>query len=347
MEHLPEGQLIEDQANQRKPTDETPTVETPTIETPSEVQPPKDETATESEEPEEGTMTSEEDGFVKLDADDSYVEESDRADFLNQLEKILTYQSEMCKHYAEAFDKHGNITMAQKFHLYHHTTDNDLELLQKVFRAPGAEIPRYKFDPIYFNCLPTNVDVRPQELQIQIKSCAFPGTDNTSIYVIGEFEFPIQKEESLGESFARWWKNVKIEPKKVLFCRNPAARQLDMIYGTNVKPFNNPDDNLIIFDRPLSFFVDKGKSRTLKRKFKPIKLTVYEKNSLAKADKKLGHVQFKIDDINEESTIITRRNLVCGRKETTYFVDIKIKVREPLVNKAIKAHEEKMLLLTV
>lgn len=282
--------------------------------------------------------------FVMIEAEPGFKYEKHRASFFNQLENALSLQINKCDYYKKYFEEQNNPTLANKFAAYSMSGVKNLELLKLSWKN-NEVLPKYKYEILNFSCLPVNVDVQDRELQLVVKTSNLPVTDNAQIYVMAEFFFPSSKNETITESFARWIRNIKIEPKSA--CSDEKHRQLDMIYANpNFVPFNDPESKMMEFDRPLSFFIERGKSRTLKRKFKPIKLTFYEKTNFFRLDKKIGVVQVKIDDINDEISLVTRLPLMNGRKQTEASADIRVKIREPLVNKSIRAHEERILFLT-
>lgn len=264
-----------------------------------------------------------------------------------QMEAYLIAQLDKLDHYKNFFAKQENTTLANKFETLFNVTTNDLEIVRTTWQECG-QLPRFAFERVQMTCVPTNVDVKERELMITVKISGLPVEENATIYVIGEFEYPLTgKQETLAESIGRWSHNIKIEPSKFFKCftRND-RRQLDMIYSTDLLPFYEADSKQIHFDRALKFFVDKGKSRTLKRKFKPVKLTFYKRTNILSFDKKIGSVQIKIDAINDESTIMHRPHIMFERKRTDACVDIISRVREPLVDKSLRVHEEKVLVLT-
>ena len=264
-----------------------------------------------------------------------------------QMEAFLLLQLEKCTFYKSLFEKQDNTTMANKFETMLNLTTNDLEIVRSSWRDRG-ELPRYAFEIVKMICIPSNVDVKEKEMLITVKISSLPVAVDAMVYAVAEFEFPLSgKEETIGESLGRWSKSVKIEPKRLVNCCSEAdSRQLDMIFSTDVKPFYATDSKQMQFDRAARFYIEKGKSRTLKRKFKPVKLTFYEKTNLLRCDNKLGTVQVRVDGINDNATVVHRLPIMNGRKQTEAYTDIRVRVREPLVDKSLKNHGEKMLILT-
>lgn len=264
-----------------------------------------------------------------------------------QIEAYLQLQLQKCAYYKKIFEGQSNLSLAAKFETFHSITLRDLELLQRCWRE-GKGVPKFKFEPAKVTCVPTNVEMKERELHLVIKASNLPVADNSVTYVIAEFQFPLTgKEETIAESTGRWVRNVKIDPKNLMCCSgSDDPPQLDMVFSVSSKPFYDPNSNMVEYERPIKFFIDKGRSRTLKRKFKPIKLTFFEKTASIRCDKKIGTVNVKIDDINDEASLIVRSTIMNGRRSTNAVTDIKVRVREPLVDKTLKTYEEKLLVLT-
>lgn len=264
--------------------------------------------------------------------------------FFAQMEAYLVDQVTLCAYYKKLYEDQGNETMANLFSTHLQNSARDLDLL-RVAMKNNDSLPKYKLETVAFNGVPTNVNVKDKELQLIIRTNKLPVQENAQIYVIGEFFFSIS-DQTISSAISRWFHHVKVEPKNIVCCSTDASRQLDIIYSTDRKPFTNPESEWLEFDRPMSFTVTKGKSRTHRRKFKPIKLAFFERTNLLKSDKRLGTIQLKVDLINDEARISTKQVIMNGRKDTGAFADIQIKVWKPLVDNTIRAYEEKLLILT-
>lgn len=256
------------------------------------------------------------------------------------MEKYLVNQVAMCTHYKEQYEEQGNKTMANMFSAHLSSSTRDLELLRLA-----KELPKYRLETVTFNGSPFNTDVQEKELQLVIKTSKLPVPENAQVYIIGEFSFSMG-DQPMTSTISRWAHHVKVEPKNLFCCNMDPSRQLDIIYSTTEKPFTNPSSDWLLFDRPMSFTVYKGKSRTHKRKFSPIKITFFERTSLLRCDRKLGALQLRVDSINDDARIKTKQVIMNGCKDTGAFADITIKVRRPLVDSTIRAQEEKLLLLS-
>lgn len=287
-------------------------------------------------------------GFVVIETDEvekDFRFEANRISFFRQIEDYLVKQIEKCDYFKDLFEKQNNSTMASKFAAYSVSTGKNLEILRASIKN-GSRLPKYRFDLLSFNCIPTNVDVKEKELQIVVKTSQLDKDKPIAeYYIIAEFSFP-RPADTFGELINRWLHHVKIEPKNIIPCSGEKSKQLDIVYSTSSVPFTDPDSKSKEFDRPISFHIDKGRSRTLKRKFKLVKLTFYERRGFLRLDRKVGSVQIRIDSINDHATVVTRLPILNNRKPINAEADIKVRVREPLVDKTIRICEEKMLVLS-
>lgn len=260
------------------------------------------------------------------------------------MEAYLINQMEKCDHYQKVFEQQENTTMANRFAAYSVDSAKSLDLL-RTSQKNNEEPPKYRFELINFNSSPINCDVRERELQLAVKVANLQVPSDHLVYIVAEFEYPVSEAKTLANSLGQKIRYAKIEPKRLCICSSEPS-QLDLVYSTTEKPFTDPESEYLFFERPLTFSVEKGKSRTFKRKFKPIKLTFFQKTNFYRQDKKLGTVQVRIESINDEVSSVLRVPLMNGRKKTEADAEVKVRVREPLVDTSVRALEEKLLYLS-
>lgn len=302
-------------------------------------------TSTEKLEPERKSDEAVADDFVVIELTPEERYEKHRLSFFAQMETHLLKQVDKCEYYKQLFKQLDNPTMANQFETYAISSAKSLDILKECLRN-NAWLPNYKFEVANFNAVPTNVDVKEKELQISVRTANLNNErPSAEFYVIAEFIFPRPSAESFTGSIQRWLHHVRVEPKDFCSCFGEDSKQLDIIYSNSLVPFNNPESDLKLYDRPFSLYIDKGKSRTLKRKFKPVKLTFYEKSGAFRLDRKLGTIQLRVDDINDEATLSFNQPIMNGRRATSASAIVKVRVREPLVTKTIRSIDEKMLIL--
>ena len=262
-----------------------------------------------------------------------------------QMEAYLLLQLERCKHYKSFFESQANASMVNKFDTLIKLTARDLEIL-RTSALEGSQVPNFTFEIVPMVGVPINVDVKEKELKIEVRVSSLPVAKDSTTYIIAEFDFA--RQGTFADSIRRYMRAVSIDPKNLMncCCSSNCTRQLDVVFSTDIKPFNSPESKSIEFNRAIQFFVDKGQSRNQRRRFRPVKLTVYEKTSLFCRDRRIGSVQIRVDGINEDALIVSRHQLVDNRKQLDAMIDVKVKVREPLVDKSLRTHEEKILVLT-
>lgn len=282
------------------------------------------------------------------------------------MESKLKNQLLKLNHYKQYFEQKNDTALVEQLSQLASTTTNDLELIQKC-ASDGTELPEIETENLEFTAIPINLDVKEKELSISVQAKNLDNSD-ASIYVIGEFSFPPSTNETIYEFCSRKLKEFKVQPSSIL-TNCFSKRQVDKTYSierisnSEVTTTNNSDakdDNTdkstacnqdndrsqlsetIIFEPALSFFIDKGRSKTFKRKFKPIKLTFWKSGCLF--DNLLGTVQFKIDDVNDTCTLnlktpLKRRLLAQGECS----ISAKIRVREALVDREARSIAQEII----
>lgn len=267
--------------------------------------------------------------------------------FYQQMEQRLKQQIIKCQHYEKYFEEViQNPTLAQKFRTYALHTNEDLTYL-KLKRENKDPVPRFKFEIMNFSCLPVNTEIEDKQVQIIVKSSKLPDdVDESTHYIIAEFDYPYAREETPLEAIRRWFRNTRISPSNFISCLAPDSKQYDMIHPIG-RPayFAHQESDAIKYSHPLTFYVEKGRSKSHRRKFKMVKLNFYQKTGLFEKDRRFGTAQFKIDRINDQIMVLERSYLQLGTKKLDTFVDLKVGVREPLTDKSIRSHEEKILVL--
>lgn len=214
-------------------------------------------------------------------------------------------------------------------------TRKDLELLSNYSKQSEFISANHFTEQIEFKAVPTNPDLKDKELQIKVLANNLDPNGSAS-YVVAEFVFPPPTSETLGDYLTRRYKQFRVQPSS-LFTNVFHARQVDKAYS------NTLYENRIIFNPITCFYIDNGRSRTFKRKFKPIKLTFWKSGCLY--DDMLGSVQFKIDEVSDQCTLSIRSQLKRRLRSSVSecIIDVEVKVREPLVDKSARSITQEIL----
>lgn len=265
---------------------------------------------------------------------------------LPQLVTRLENQLLKLEHYKKVFTQQGDDSWVEKFENLIGRTTQDLELLRKCHEDNQVP-PKHSYEYVEFDAMPVNPDVKDKELKIAVRAKNLQSSELESIdkqiYVIAEFGFPMPSGGGFLECLARALRQFFIRPSTICPGSNRAC-QVDKAYSINTVTLEEPTSSYIQFEPNLTLYIDKGKSKTHKRKFKPIKLTFWQKRCLY--DKMIGTLQFKVDDVNDISTLVIRSQMKKKlRTQPDTPVDIQVKVREPLVEKNARPIKEKILFL--
>lgn len=288
-----------------------------------------------------------------------------------KVESRLKNQLLKLNYYKQYFEQQNDTALVERLAELASTTTTHLELIEKCVKD-GVQLPDTECETLELRCIPINLDVKEKELKISIQAKNLDASD-AQIYVISEFFFPPPSNETACEFCSRKLKEFKVQ-RLSIFTNCFSKRQVDKTYSsdripaqekqvpTPVNDHNNIGNNdnsapgnkttidkpqsyeTILFEPALSFYIDKGRSKTFKRKFKPIKLTFFKSGCIY--DDLLGTVQFKIDEVNDWCTLdldapLKRRLLAKGECS----INAKVKVREALVEKEPRPIIEEILKL--
>lgn len=267
---------------------------------------------------------------------------------VQQMELILTNQFMRLDSYRKFFMDLGDEELTKRFSILLTKTSASLDQLKSSSRG-NQEIPKYSYDAFEFIAMPVNPDLRDRELRVSISMTGLQGGElediDSQMYVVAEFDFPPDPEETYYDYVHRKFRQFSLKPSTIIIPNSDGPFQIFKASSIRLKPFDNPNNEMLKFEPPISFYIEKSKAKTLKRKFKPLKLTFYKKCCIS--DKKVGKIQFKIDEVNDESTL----NLESTLKKRRFRlrgdanVEAEVRVREPLVEKEPRPLRERFLLL--
>lgn len=234
----------------------------------------------------------------------------DRDEIFANLAQELKQQYEMCNRNREYFLKMGDIPTSSRFEKYASESKKDLYMLL-ARKKNGDPIPSYRTEMRTFSIVVANLDVPLNELHVEvIRAFDFSGTPEIDTYVRADFAFP---------SEAPQWKRTKT-------------------FHDSLTPEYN--DTLI-------FQIDR-KSRSLPRILKrhPLKLTIYAKGGFLRSDQPIGTVLVKMDELETKCTIHESSAWTRGRKVIDGRLEVKVKIREPLLAKQIEEIKEKWIVFS-
>ncbi|CAL1265126.1 unnamed protein product [Larinioides sclopetarius] len=226
------------------------------------------------------------------------------------LEKDLRHQIEMCTRNKEHFLRLGDVSSASKFEKLCLESKKDLSVIQHL-KKKGEPVPRFHYETRLFSMVQCHADLGDNDLEVTVeRGINLPGKpDDLDSYV--RLEFPIPQE-------------------------SPQRAKTHTVRDTN-----NP-----IFQEEFKFEYNR-KSRSQLRQFKrqALKLEVWSKGGFLRSDTLLGTVGVKLVDLESKCTVHDSFNLMDGRKSVGGKLEVKLRVRDPLLVKQVEEVREKWLVI--
>lgn len=257
-------------------------------------------------------------GNVKIQSDDfeflDIPKDSDRDTIYKLLLKKLREQIEISSDNFKHFSKMGDINNANKFKKIAQESIQDLEALKNADKL-NEPVPLYHYEQRAYETIDCNSDLTDNDLEIEIIraiNLTVPKdhkVDHMNTFV--KFEFPFPPEDLQSDK-------TKVQ------------------HG-NCNPEYNQSFKLQISRKQSKFM------RLMNRK--ELKLEIYLKGGFLRSDKLLANCGVKLQPLENSSTIHNAFELLEGRRQTGGKLELKIRIREPLLHKGIQKVEHKWLII--
>ncbi|XP_015916777.1 coiled-coil and C2 domain-containing protein 1-like isoform X2 [Parasteatoda tepidariorum] len=251
-----------------------------------------------------------------LDCEENNTSDLSLEELFETLIKDLTNQLEICRRNKEFFLHLGDVTSASKFEKLALESKKDLSVVQHL-KKTNQSVPKFHYETRLFSMVVCNTELADNELEVTVaRGINLPGKqDELDSFV--RVEFPIPNE-------------------------TPQTAKTHTIKDTN-----NPE-----FEETFKFEINR-KSRSQLRLFKrhSLKLEVFQKGSFLccsgflRSDKLLGTVSVKLLDLESKCIVHDSFNLMEGRKNIGGSLEVKIRIRDPLLGKQVEEVKEKWLII--
>ncbi|KAB0797547.1 hypothetical protein PPYR_09097 [Photinus pyralis] len=244
-------------------------------------------------------------------------------DILTRLEQQLTKQLKMALSTRDHNKAIGDVAGMNRFEHLALSVTRDLDIIRIAKRKHTSQLPKFHYETKNFSIVKSFTELNDNDLQLTILrginyNCSNP--DSIDTYV--KFEFPFPQEEPV---------------------RNKTAV---------VKDTNNPQ-----YDETFTLPIQRT-ARPCLRVFKrqSVKLEVYSKGCIAsdwaccfsgffRGDTLLGTVTVKLQPLETRCELHESFDLVDGRKKVGGKLEVRLRVRDPLVTRQIEQLSEKWLVL--
>ncbi|KAK5646198.1 hypothetical protein RI129_004662 [Pyrocoelia pectoralis] len=233
-------------------------------------------------------------------------------DILTRLEHQLTKQLKMALSTRDHNKAIGDVAGMNRFEHLALSVTRDLDIIRIAKRKHTSQLPKFHYETKSFSIVKSFTELSDNDLQLTIirginYNCSNP--DSIDTYV--KFEFPFPQEEPV---------------------RNKTAV---------IKDTNNPQ-----YDETFTLPIQRT-ARPCLRVFKrqSIKLEIYSKGGFFRGDTLLGTVAVKLQPLETQCELHESFDLVDGRKKVGGKLEVRLRVRDPLVTRQIEQLSEKWLVL--
>jgi len=235
----------------------------------------------------------------------------DREEMFSKLEQDIISQVKMCMTNRTYFKEVGDVASANKFEQMAVHSKKDLDSIRFAFKR-GDPVPKFHYETRAFSRVVSNTDLTDNDLELTIV--------NGINYVV--------KNPKEVDTYIKW--------------EFPFPRDAPTLDKTAVvKDSNNPEYNalfkLVINPRDKSF------QRVVKRG--SVKVEVMVKGGFLRSDTLLGTATIKLAGLETRCSLHDSYDLYDGRKPVGGKVEVKLRLRNPVLAKQIEQAQEKWLVL--
>nr|Q29M42.2 RecName: Full=Coiled-coil and C2 domain-containing protein 1-like [Drosophila pseudoobscura pseudoobscura] len=228
-----------------------------------------------------------------------------------RMEEQLAKQLMMCKNTRDHHKAMGDVAGMNRFENLALTVQKDLDVV-RYSKRKGQPLPKFHYEKRNFNIVHCNTDLTDNELEIVVArgiNYNVPNPKEVDTYV--RVEFPLLNDESFKTK-------------------------------TNViKDTNSPD-----YDERFKVDIQRS-NRQFQRIFKRhgVKLEIYSRGGFLRSDILIGTVNVKLQPLETKCDIHDTYDLMDGRKQVGGKLEVKVRVRNPILTKQIEHINEKWLVL--
>lgn len=250
--------------------------------------------------------------FVIIEKSDCFEETGEQSseEVFRTIERDLEHQIEICARNKEHFLRLGDVSSASKFEKLGLNSKKDLAVVRHKWLNNDG-LPRFHYETRLFSMVQCHTDLGDNEIEIAVeRGINLPGKpDDLDSYV--RIELPLPPETPL---------RAKTH---------------------TVRDTNNP-----IFQETFKFEFNR-KSRSILRHFKrqALKLEIWSKGGFLRSDTLLGVASVKLIELESKCTIHDSFDLMEGRKACGGKIEVKVRIRDPLLAKQVEEVREKWLVI--
>ncbi|XP_055377305.1 coiled-coil and C2 domain-containing protein 1-like [Condylostylus longicornis] len=240
-------------------------------------------------------------------------DDNDEVGMSIRLEEQLAKQLMMCKNTRDHHRAMGDVAGMNRFENLALTVQKELDLI-RFSRKKNIPIPKFHYEKRSFNIVHCNTDLNDNEIEVNIIrgiSYNVKNPKDVDTYIMTEFPYPIDSHFTA----------------KTSTIKNTASPDYDQKYIIEIQRSN----------------------RQCQRIFKrqSVKFDIYSKGGFFRSDTLIGTVNVKLQQLETKCEIHDTYNVMDGRKATGGKLEIKIRLRNPILTKQIEKIDERWLVLDI
>ncbi|XP_037960446.1 coiled-coil and C2 domain-containing protein 1-like isoform X2 [Teleopsis dalmanni] len=237
--------------------------------------------------------------------------DEDISDIGMRIEEQLVKQLMMCKNTRDHHKAMGDVAGMNRFENLAVTVQKDLDLV-RYSKRKNFPLPKFHYEKRSFNIVHCNTDLTDCELEIVIvRGMNYNVTNPKDVDTYVKIEFPLLNDEMFKTK------------------------------TTLIKDTDSPD-----YDQRFKVDIQRN-NRQFQRIFKRhgVKFEVYSRGGFLRSDILIGTVNVKLQPLETKCDIHDTFDLMEGRKTVGGKLEIKLRVRNPILTKQIEHINEKWLML--
>lgn len=250
-----------------------------------------------------------EDSFTVVNTEDAH--DDDISDISARMEEQLHRQLKMCRTTRDHHKALGDVAGTNRFENLALSVQKDIDIL-KIARRNKLAVPKFHYEKKSFNIVKCNTDLTENELEINvIRGISYVVSNPKDVDTYVKVEFPYPQE-------------------------TPFKTKTQLIRDSDSPDYNE------------KFVADiQPKARNCQRVFKrhAVKFEVYSKGGFFRSDTLIGVATVKLQPLETTCEIHDSFDIMDGRKANGGKLEVKIRIKNPILTKQIEHTEEKWLIL--
>ncbi|XP_063705916.1 coiled-coil and C2 domain-containing protein 1-like isoform X2 [Culicoides brevitarsis] len=248
-------------------------------------------------------------GFAIVNVEDN--NESDLGDIRLRLEEQLCRQLMMCKNTRDHHKAMGDVSGTNRFENLALAIQKDLDFIRLAHKN-NFTLPKFHYEKKSFNIVKCNTDVSDNQMEIHVlRGINYSVSNPKDIDTYVKIEFP-------------WPQDDPFKSKTAV-----------------IRDTDNPEYNQ-------KFYIElQRNSKSCTRIFKrhSIKFEIYSKGGFLRSDTLIGTVNLKVQPLETTCEIHDSFSIMDGRRQTGGKLEVKVRIRNPILTKQVEQINEKWVVI--